>query len=223
MRAIFRTGLLALPLAGCTTMAEPTAETWGAVRDGFIERFSPNFAINQGRREFDGKLPDVSPAGLAQRERFLRAAIARANALGDLTPVQRIERDQLVLVARDNLFKLTYERQPQRNPQLYLGMIEPSVYLTRDYASPATRLDAFIAHAGAIPAMARQIERNLELPLPETHLKVATAGFGGMADYRPARQGLAAQLPLSLGDRPAHAGLDRRAKPRPVPQRMLPG
>ncbi len=195
MRPLLAASLLAIALAGCTTVpgtstadaAEaPVPSGWSGLRDSFIEdyfRHFPTYAVYQGRHEFDGQLPDISPAGFAARVAFLRDAIARANALGELDPVERIERDQMVLVARDELFQLTEEDRPHLNPAYYVGLIDPSVYVTRPYAPPATRLDAFIAHTRKIPALVPQIEANLRTPLPETFLKVATAGFGGMAEY----------------------------------------
>jgi len=159
---------------------------WPAQRDAFIEgyfRHFPDFAVYQGRHEFDGKLPDISPAGLAAKERFLRDSIAAAQAANGLSAAERMERDHLLFVAGDDLFKLTDERRPQRNPSYYIELISPAVYVTREYAPPAQRLDALTAHVRALPAVARQIEANLELPLPETFVRVAVAGFGGMAEY----------------------------------------
>ena len=170
MRPLFASSLLAIALAGCATapasspeatVTTPQESAWPALRDSFIEGYFqhfPTYAVYQGRHEFDGRLPDISPAGLAAREAFLRDAIARGQALTGLAPVERIERDQMILVARNDLFELTDEDQPHRNPRYYLNLIDPSVYVTRPYAPPATRLDAFIAHTRNIPAFVQQIE-----------------------------------------------------------------
>jgi len=79
----------ALLLGGCASTgsepesvaASPTA--WAAFSQSFIDgyfRISPAFAVNQGRHEYDGQLPDWSETGLANAEGFLRSSIAAAQA-----------------------------------------------------------------------------------------------------------------------------------------------
>ncbi|MGX7895723.1 DUF885 domain-containing protein [Tsuneonella sp. HG222] len=192
MRLLFTASLLAFALPACATLP-PATETqpstvtgWAAQREAFIEgyfRHFPEFAVYQGRHEFDGRLPDITPAGLAAKEAFLRESMAAAQALSGLSPAEGIERDHLVLLASDELFKLNEERRPYRNPAYYTDLISPAVYMTRDYAPAPQRLDALIAHVRALPAFAKQIEANLQLPLPETFVRLAASGYGGMADY----------------------------------------
>jgi len=57
-------GLLILPQP---IFAKSSPPVWDAFADQFIENYfilQPTFAVNAGRHEFDGKLPDWSPAGL---------------------------------------------------------------------------------------------------------------------------------------------------------------
>lgn len=81
---------LALLLSGCasttsgeTAAAEARPSTWAAFSQSFIDgyfRINPAFAVNQGKHEFDGRLPDWSETGLANAEEFLRSSIAAAQA-----------------------------------------------------------------------------------------------------------------------------------------------
>ena len=71
--------IVAAALAALTTgcqRSEPDAEkpamapadAWASIRDHFIEdrlASNPPFAVDSGRHEFDGKLPDWSKAGIA--------------------------------------------------------------------------------------------------------------------------------------------------------------
>src|SRR5262245_25478353 len=97
--------LTAALIAGCGKKEEaaPAAAApapgaaWGSYRDEFIESYfkaHPTFAVNAGRHEFDGKLPDLSAAALHAEVARLHAERDRAAAFGDsqLDDAQRFER-----------------------------------------------------------------------------------------------------------------------------------
>ncbi len=61
-----------------------TARRWPAFRDSFMEelfRLDPNFAVYEGRHDFDGQIQDWSPAGLKRLGDFYRRSIAAARAM----------------------------------------------------------------------------------------------------------------------------------------------
>jgi hypothetical protein len=207
--------LVALAATGCTSaivgtdLALPVADTsrplpekapaadpmtidasteWGAFLSGFLDGYfplNPNFAVYQGRHEFDGALPDWSPEGLKAASDQRQLAISTALALdpAGLTPEQMFERDYLVAVLQGELFWLDEADWPHRNPDYYVPALDPNVYIARPYADAETRMKAFVAYAKNVPAAAAQIEANLKLPLPETYLKYGQAGFSGFAEY----------------------------------------
>lgn len=188
---------LVLTLAGCastggserTTAARPS--DWSGFSQRFVDgyfRINPAFAVNQGKHEFDGRLPDWSETGLANAREFLRSSIAAAEAFDSrrLSRTERFERDYLVARARGDLFWLETADQPHRNPAYYMGNgLDPSVYVTRPYAPAETRLRAFIAYLKEVPRAARQIRANLRAPLPLSFINYGKAGFGGFAEYYP--------------------------------------
>lgn len=167
--------------------AQGTAENWTAFRDNFLAGYfplNPNFAVYQGKHEFDGQLPDWSPEGIEKQAAFLEKTIADAKAFdGEMTDAEKFERDYLVHVAQGQLFFLRDTDFAQKNPAFYVGALDPNVYIARPYADATTRMKAFIAYAQKVPAAAAQIKANLKLPLPATFVKYGTAGFGGFADY----------------------------------------
>jgi uncharacterized protein (DUF885 family) len=201
----------ALLLTGCAstgsgeTPAAQQTSAWSAFSQSFIDgyfRNSPAFAVNQGRHEYDGRLPDWSETGLANAKAFLRSSIAAAQAFDSrrLTRTERFERDYLVARARGDLFWLETADQPHRNPAYYMGNgLDPSVYVTRPYAPAETRMRAFIAYLKAVPRAARQIRANLKTPLPLSFINYGKAGFGGFAEYYT-NDGLAAFLDVDNGD-----------------------
>src|SRR5687768_6953212 len=211
----------ALLLGGCAstgpeeTAAQARPSAWSEFSQKFIDgyfRVSPAFAVNQGRHEFDGQLPDWSETGLANAEEFLRSSIAAAQAFdpGRLSGTERFERDYLIARARGDLFWLETADQPHRNPAYYMGNgLDPSVYVTRPYAPPETRMRAFIAYLKNVPRATRQIRANLKRPLPLSFINYGKAGFGGFAEYYP-KDGKAAFA--GVRDPALQAELDKSAR-----------
>jgi len=189
--------VFALLLAGCASDGTEEASAsarpprWSDFSQGFIDgyfRVSPAFAVGQGKHEYDGQLPDWSETGLANTAQFLRSSIAAAQAFDPkaLSKTERFERDYLIARARGDLFWVETADQPHLNPAYYMGNgLDPSVYVTRPYAPPETRLRAFIAYLKAVPRAAGQIRANLKTPLPASFIDYGKAGFGGFAQYYP--------------------------------------
>jgi uncharacterized protein (DUF885 family) len=182
-------GCAANDSGGPAAAAQPSR--WFAFSQSFIDgyfRVSPAFAVSQGKHEYDGQLPDWSETGLANTAEFLRSSIAAAQAFDPkgLTKSERFERDYLIARARGDLFWLETADQPHRNPAYYMNTgLDPSVYVTRPYAPPETRLRAFIAYLNAVPRAARQVRANLRTPLPLSFIDYGKSAFGGFADYYP--------------------------------------
>ncbi len=174
--------------------ADPAAlvqKEWDSFRDEFIEEFlkaHPSFAVRAGRHDFDGHLPDWSAAGIAAEIKRLHGARERAGGFGEgLTGAQRFERDYLIARIDRDLFWLEVAEAPFRNPAFYfdwnLDDLDPSPYLTREYAPLEQRLRGFLGYLRSIPRVAGEIKTNLRLPLPESYVERAVAGFGGFADF----------------------------------------
>ncbi|WP_418346547.1 DUF885 domain-containing protein [Sphingorhabdus lutea] len=169
-------------------MTVDTSNIWGKYVDGFLTGYfkvNPTFAVNQGKHEFDGQLPNWSPEGLKAQIDFRKKAISDAKALDDskLTDEQKFERDYLISVMDAELFWMEEADQPHNNPAFYINTLDPDVYISREYANKETRMKAFIKYLDNIPAAAEQIKGNLKLPLPATFLKLGVAGFDGFAAY----------------------------------------
>ncbi|MBT8132706.1 MAG: DUF885 family protein, partial [Gammaproteobacteria bacterium] len=168
------------------------AQNWDEFVDAFIEDFftaHPTFAVVNGRHEFDGLLPDWSQAGIAREVARLHSQRDRAGAFTDaqLTETQRAQREYLYAVTDRHLFWLETADWPARNPQFYfdwmMDSLDPSPYVTLDYAPAAQRMMALTRWLNAIPRAAEQITDNLRHPMPRTYLQFGIASFGGMAAY----------------------------------------
>jgi hypothetical protein len=186
---------------GCVTTApraSATSSAWPAVGNGYIEatfRANPNFAVSQGRHEYDGVAVDLSPAALAAEVARLNRAIATAQAFPEasLTKEQRFERAYLIANARGSRFWAAPDGADQyhTNPAAYLGAMDPSVYVTVPYAPREVRLRAYTKFLGGVPGVAAQMRRNIRTPMPISFVDYAKSAFGGYAVYYPG-DGLAA-------------------------------
>ena len=176
------------PAADVAALAQ---QEWESFRDGYIEAFfkaHPSFAVRAGKHEYDGQLPDWSAAGIAAAIKRLHEARDRASAFDTgLTDAQRFERDYLIARIDRDLFWMETAGEPFRSPLFYfdwnLDDLDPSTYLTREYAPFEERMHAYLSYARSIPRVAAEIQANLRLPLPQSYVERGISGFGGFADF----------------------------------------
>jgi len=184
----FVTLILWLGLLSPSWAFDVAAPSWPTWVDQFIETylsFHPTFAVNAGRHEYDGRLPDWSAEGLTRQIEWLKGQ--RQAALGfdqaRLDEGQRFERKYLIGVIDGELFWLESARWPHKNPLFYSRALDPNVYVSRPYAPLPQRLRAFISYARNVPAAAAQIRANLKPPLPRTYIDIGKIVFGGLAKF----------------------------------------
>ena len=199
-----RVGLIAalaavLSGAACSSGPEATpaatsspASQWPAIRQEVVEDYlkaHPNFAVVQGRHEFDGLLPDWSADGIAAEIRRLHATKDRLTAVSDasLDGPSRLERDTLIARMDRDLFWLETAEAPFTNPAFYLDWIvdnlDPSPYLTRAYAPLDVRMKAYTKYAQSVQGAAKQIRANLRTPMSLPLLERGISAFKGFADF----------------------------------------
>ncbi len=178
--------ILLLGAAGC---AGGTATgDWDRFVDRFLESHyaaNPDVAVDKGRHEFDGLLPDWSAAGLTAEIGRLQAfrEAALAFEVDRLDAPRRLERDHFLAVVDGRLFWLDTAEWPHRNPAFYRSALDPNVYVSRPYASREMRIQALTRWAEAVPRALRQIRANLRTPLPRSYIDIGRSTFGGLASY----------------------------------------
>lgn len=177
-----------LLFTGQPLSAKTQPQAWNTFVAQFIESYlslHPPFAVNAGRHEFDGKLPDWSSFGISKQKQWLESErqMARQYDNSALTESERFERQYLLAVIDENLFWLESAQAPYKNPMFYSGSLDPNVYLSRSYAPLEQRLRAFIEYARNIPKATGQIRANLRPPLPRTYIDIGKKVFGGFAKF----------------------------------------
>jgi uncharacterized protein (DUF885 family) len=199
-RAIIRHAALllaAMVLAACsatpssddggagTAIADAAWDSWSAqFLEGYFAAF-PSFAVNAGRHEFDGLVPDLSARGLKARADQLRAwrQEARAQDPALLSRDRRFERDLTVWYLGRALFWLTETDWRTKNPMLNRGAVNPSVYLAREYAPLAIRMRGLTRLLNNMPTALTQIEAQLDAAIPKSFLKRSIGYYGGLARH----------------------------------------
>jgi uncharacterized protein (DUF885 family) len=161
---------------------------WLRQSNSFIEEYMlarPSFAVQAGRHEFDGQLPDLSAHGIKREIARLHDQRDQISAVDPTTlePRERFDRAYLLAVLDKDLFWIEKTQFPFSNPGWYLDQIDPDVYLSRNYAPLDVRMKAYIKYARGIPRIATAIKENLKSPLPKTYVELGIAQFGGLADF----------------------------------------
>ena len=201
MRMPYAVAAVGLALSACGGPSAPASkpaapapataaahDRWPEFAAGFIEssfRADPGFAVQAGRHEFDGQLPDWSASGIAAEVTRLHAARSAAQAFDPaaLTESEQLEREIVLTAIDDSLFWRERAQFPFTNPAWYLGQLDPDVYLNRNYAPLATRMRGYIGYLRAIPKVAAEVRANLRTPLPPSFVQRGIADFGGYAQF----------------------------------------
>ncbi|HEU0032789.1 MAG TPA: DUF885 domain-containing protein [Kofleriaceae bacterium] len=165
-----------------------------------LHRFDPANAVELGLHDFDGQLPDRSPAALDQIVAQLeqdRQALMHVEAVTDR---QKAEREVLLQKVRSVLFQLVQLDAFRTNPMAYSDAINLDAYIIRDYAPLADRAGAIIKLCNGLPAYLSQARANLKLPMPRPWIDTAllqTRGLVEFADKDVRTQLTAVTVPLA--------------------------
>jgi hypothetical protein len=166
----------------------PASVAWLKLSGASIQDYMqarPFFAVQAGRHEFDGQLPDLSAHGIKREVARLHDQRDQISAVdpNTLEPRERFDRAYLLAVLDKDLFWIEKTQFPFSNPGWYLPQLDPDVYLSRNYAPLDVRMKAYIKYARGIPRMATAIKENLKSPLPKTYVELGIAEFGGLAEF----------------------------------------
>jgi len=179
-------------LTGCS--APGASDPWDTFTARFLEEHfeaNPPFAVQLGRHDFDGRLPDWSETGLRAEIERLHAARQEIERFApeSLDEARRFQRENFLAAIDVHLFWIERAQAPWKNPDFYVGFwflgsgLSPDVYLTRPYAPLPERMRAYVRWARAVPQGTEQARANLRTPLPRTFIDIGHTRFGGLATY----------------------------------------
>jgi uncharacterized protein (DUF885 family) len=173
---------------------------------GDFFRLYPVAATAAGNHAHDGKWPDLTDAGRADRLAFIDDwnAELRATPDADLTPDERIDRDLLVSELAALRFDDVELREAGWDPLSYVYLLGGGIFplLARDFAPLPVRLASVASRLERLPAVltaARgQLGRINGRPASKLHLEMALRqlpGIGSLAEDALARAAAAASDP----------------------------
>lgn len=169
-------------------VAEPAATATAGDRvseilDARLE-MQPLLGVELGLHDYDGKLPDVTTNGVTQAIADLKSLLAELDAMAPpADAIERVEHAAVATALRGDLFELETRRAPARNPMFYLGPLDLTPYISRDYAPLPDRVNAIIAVANATPAHLESAKANLESSLPRTFVQTALLQTRGTSTF----------------------------------------
>lgn len=181
---------VAPPVAPATEPAAVAAETpsFDETAQTLLSQYlraRPNAGVEIGLHEYDGALPDFTAEGLAGTVQSTAAAINTLEAF-DPAPLdahQRAERAALLTTLEEVRFRIEVLKEPQRNPMFYVGILDLTPYVSRDYAPIEQRAEAIISFAEAVPAHLTAAKANLDPNLPRTFIQTALIQARGTASF----------------------------------------
>ncbi|HTO77049.1 MAG TPA: DUF885 domain-containing protein [Thermoanaerobaculia bacterium] len=143
------------------------------VDDFFAARYeaSPTQGTAAGFHQYDGKMPDLSRAGIEKRAAGLHAMLDRLKGLdrSKWSFDDRIDAEALEGEIRSDLLDLETLRNWERNPMMYAGTAGFAVndLMKRDFAPKADRLRSITSRLKAVPAICAAGKANVKNPPKE--------------------------------------------------------
>lgn len=162
----------------------------------------PRRAVQLGFHEYDGRLPDLSPASLKKRTAQFQKHLDHLSALKGFPSDLESEREMMASILENYSFQIEDQAIPFKNPGFYAFTLSVVPYLSREYASLPERFEAVVTHLKNVPGFLDQAEANLEevLPMPFVELGVIAAQ-GIVTSFRRDISDEAAKVTKELRDR----------------------
>lgn len=171
------------PAPAAAASANDAAPTPEAVARQYLALL-PGWARGVGLHEYDGKVADVSAAGIEKRIATLhelqQIAARGAEHAADADP--QLDWRILGQVIAQDLFDLTEMESWRTRPMFYGELFSVDEYIVRDYAPREQRAAALRDHLRAARQQLPGLQ-NLRSPLSEPVLRTAVGIFKGYATY----------------------------------------
>lgn len=154
----------------------------------------PEEGVALGYHQYDGKITDFSKAAIDTELVRLRATQNKINEF-DTTAlsVQSFTDFRLIETnVKDQIFKIEDLQEFTRNPIVYAGAMDVSIYVKRDFAPIEDRLKSIIAIEQNASKVYANAKANLDAELPKPFVETAIEVAQGTAEF------LNNDLPIAL-------------------------
>ena len=146
--------------------------------------FYPTAGSRIGRHEYDGRLPDLTPASLSRRGKSVRRGLSQISAIDPsrLTNEERLSHRLLDQFLKRELFTLAEMRPWEKNPMRQVEYLNVGSYVKRDYAPLADRLRSASQVLAQIPEFLETLDAALGQPGAPV-LDMSIEAYAGMARF----------------------------------------
>jgi len=178
--------LVILLLTSCG-LFESEDQKFEKVSSEFIENYlmgHPTVAVAQGYHQFDGKLPDFSKEGIDKEATHLNEFLAKFESLDTTKLSQNNLIDYYLLVSqvKNSLHKYNVLHIAER-PLTYLGVIDLTPYVKRNYASIDQRAKAVIHFEKQLPNFLVTAKQNMSSINYKEEVELSIDAFRSTAEY----------------------------------------
>jgi hypothetical protein len=162
-------------------MTGATRRTLDAILDAMLDAF-PSQGRDLGLRTYEGRVDDLSPAGLRRRAAERRRHLQTLASLPATGEQEAADRDQLALVLAEEELLLGRREQAQQDPLWAGRVLVVTSYLEGPPGTEAERADGLRRHLEQVPDALDGLAAGLE-EVPLAFREAAGDVFGGYASF----------------------------------------
>src|SRR5215212_7521109 len=162
-------------------MTGATRRTLDAILDAMLDAF-PSSGRDLGLRGYEGRVDDLSPAGLARRGAERRRHLATLAELAAADGQEAADRDHLALVLAEEELLLGRREQARRDPLWAGRVLQVTSYLDGPPGMAAERAEGLRRHLEQVPDALDGLAAGLE-EVPAAFREAATDVFPGYASF----------------------------------------
>ena len=147
--------------------------------------FYPTAGSRIGHHQYDGRLPDLSPAQNARRVLELKSGqkeLQRINS-EDLSDAEGMSSQMLDLFLQRELFVFNDLKPLENNPMRHIGYLNVSGYIHRNYAPLEDRLRAASRTMRQVPDFLNVLDKALAKQLSSYLVEMSIESYSGMAGF----------------------------------------
>ena len=147
--------------------------------------FYPTAGSRIGQHEYDGRLPDLSPAQNTRRVSEINSGLIElqkfnGEALGD---AEQMSCQMLGLFLKRELFNFNDLKPLENNPMRHTGHLNVSGYIRRDYQPLEDRLRSASAAMRQVPEFLDVLDKALATQLSSHVVNMSVESYSGMASF----------------------------------------
>ncbi|MEP6746350.1 MAG: DUF885 domain-containing protein [Bacteroidota bacterium] len=162
--------------------------TFDSVANAYLKGYldwRPLTAVSLGMHEYDGKVSDYSKPSLDKELQRLKAYDQKLDAIDSASLSTKMFYDLRILrnAVKNEITNFDDLKLYSINPMTYAGLIDPNLYLKRNYAPLEERLQYLIATEKQIPALFAAAKTNLADSIPKPYIETAISICEGNAGF----------------------------------------